>query len=109
MDEITKIDRQTGDIIWRLGGVNNEFTFLNDSLDFQHSIPTPFCYQHDIRRLRNGNITIYDNGNYKHPKYSQINGEFISNLSIIDLLFNHGSKSFKIIMENNITKQELED
>ena len=46
---------------------------------------------------------------YKHPKYSQINGEFISNLSIIDLLFNHGSKSFKIIMENNITKQELED
>ena len=69
MDEITKIDRQTGDIIWRLGGVNNEFTFLNDSLDFQHSIPTPFCYQHDIRRLTNGNITIYDNGNYKHPKY----------------------------------------
>ena len=72
MDEITKIDRQTGDIIWRLGGVNNEFTFLNDSLDFQHSIPTPFCYQHDIRRLTNGNITIYDNGNYKHPKYSRM-------------------------------------
>ena len=72
MDEITKIDRQTGDIIWRLGGVNNEFTFLNDSLDFQHSIPTPFCYQHDIRRLTKGNITIYDNGNYKHPKYSRM-------------------------------------
>ena len=72
MDEITKIDRQTGDIIWRLGGVNNEFTFLNDSLDFQHSIPTPFCYQHDIRRLTNGNITIYDNGNYKDPKYSRM-------------------------------------
>ena len=72
MDEITKIDRQTGDIIWRLGGVNNEFTFLNDSLDFQHSIPTPFCYQHDIRRLTNGNISIYDNGNYKHPKYSRM-------------------------------------
>ena len=46
---------------------------------------------------------------YKHPKYSQINGEFISNLSIIDLLFNHGSESFRILMENNITKQELED
>ena len=46
---------------------------------------------------------------YKHPKYSPINGEFISNLSIIDLLFNHGSESFRILMENNITKQELED
>ena len=30
MDEITKIDRQTGDIIWRIGGINKEFTFLND-------------------------------------------------------------------------------
>ena len=97
MDEITKIDRQTGDIIWRLGGVNNEFTFLNDSLDFQHSIPTPFCYQHDIRRLRNGNITIYDNGNYKHPKYSRMVEYHLDELNMTatltweyrDSLFNH--------------------
>ena len=26
MDEVTKIDRQTGEIIWRLGGKNNDFT-----------------------------------------------------------------------------------
>ena len=97
MDEITKIDRQTGDIIWRLGGVNNEFTFLNDSLDFQHSIPTPFCYQHDIRRLTNGNITIYDNGNYKHPKYSRMVEYQLDELNMTatliweyrDSLFNH--------------------
>ncbi|MFH2094629.1 MAG: aryl-sulfate sulfotransferase, partial [Bacteroidota bacterium] len=31
MDEITKIDRNTGDIIWRCGGKNNEFTFINDT------------------------------------------------------------------------------
>src|SRR5439155_9295233 len=31
MDEITKINRQTGDIIWRMGGKNNQFTFINDS------------------------------------------------------------------------------
>ena len=53
LDEITKIDRQTGDVIWRLGGKNNEFTFVND--------PEPFFAQHDIRRLDNGNITIFDN------------------------------------------------
>ena len=35
--------------------------------------------------------------NYKHPKYSQINGDFKSNMSIIDLLFNHGKKSLEII------------
>ena len=32
LDEVTKIDRVTGDIIWRLGGKNNEFTLLNDSV-----------------------------------------------------------------------------
>ena len=53
MDEITKIDRQTGEIIWRLGGKANEFTFIND--------PEPFFSQHDARRLANGNITIFDN------------------------------------------------
>ena len=71
MDEITKINHQTGEIIWRLGGLNNQFTFINETVDFEHIIPTPFCYQHDIRRLDNGNITIYDNGNYKEPNYSR--------------------------------------
>ena len=56
MDEITKIDRSTGDIIWRMGGKNNEFAFLNDTLGFSH--------QHAVRRIDNGNITLFDNGNY---------------------------------------------
>ena len=34
---------------------------------------------------------------YKHPKYSQVHGEFISHMSIIDLLFNHGPKSLEIL------------
>ena len=71
LDEITKIDRQTGEIIWRMGGLNNQFTFTNENMDFEHLTPTPFCHQHDIRRLDNGNITIYDNGNFKNPNYSR--------------------------------------
>ena len=61
LDEITKINRQTGEIIWRLGGLksrNNQFIFVNDGITFSH--------QHDIRRLPNGNITMFDNGNL-HP------------------------------------------
>ena len=58
LDQVIKIDRTTGDMIWRLGGVKNQFTFLNDTLGFN--------YQHDARRIANGNITLYDNGNY-HP------------------------------------------
>ena len=63
MDEITKIDRQTGEFIWRLGGKNNQFTFTNDRIGFS--------YQHDIRRLANGNITLFDNGNFHNPQFSR--------------------------------------
>jgi hypothetical protein len=63
MDEITKIDRETGDILWRMGGKNNQFTFVNDSIGFSH--------QHAIRRLPNGNITLFDNGNFHSPQFSR--------------------------------------
>lgn len=36
---------------------------------------------------------------YSHPMYKQLHGDFVSNLSVIDLLFNHGPYS-KEILEN---------
>ena len=63
MDEITKIDRQTGDVIWRWGGKHNQFTFLGDTIGFSH--------QHAIRRLDNGHVILLDNGNYHTPKFSR--------------------------------------
>ncbi|MBN2174819.1 MAG: aryl-sulfate sulfotransferase [Bacteroidales bacterium] len=59
LNEITKIDWNTGDIIWRLGGENNMFDFVNDPLGFSR--------QHDCRKISNGNITLFDNGQY-HPE-----------------------------------------
>jgi hypothetical protein len=56
-DEVTKINRQTGDVIWRLGGRRNEFTFTNDN---------KFWLQHNIRRLPNGHITLFDNNCRSH-------------------------------------------
>ena len=63
LSEITKINRQTGAIIWRLGGVNNQFTFVNDTLGFS--------YQHAIRRLSNGHISLFDNGDFHTPQVSR--------------------------------------
>jgi hypothetical protein len=56
---------------------------------------------------RNGvNVYFQD---YRHPTYSQLGGDFISHLSIIDLLFNIGKeRSLEVIMEGNVTKSELE-
>ncbi|MFA6469908.1 MAG: aryl-sulfate sulfotransferase [Bacteroidota bacterium] len=64
LSEITKINRKTGQIMWRFGGKHNQFNILND----------PFfgpSYQHDIRALGNGHYTIMDNGNFHTPSLSR--------------------------------------
>ena len=58
-DEIIKIDYETGDIIWRMGGENsrnNQFNFIDDPL-------AGFTAQHHVQVLENGNILLFDNGN----------------------------------------------
>lgn len=34
---------------------------------------------------------------YKHPEYRQLHGDFVSHLSVVDLIFNEGPKSFQIL------------
>jgi hypothetical protein len=63
LDEVTKIDRETGEITWRLGGKNNQFAFVNDPIGFSH--------QHSARFLTNGNITLFDNGVFRTPRFSR--------------------------------------
>ena len=53
-NEITKIDRATGEIIWRFGGKKNQFKLVNCLV--------PFYAQRNLRRIANGNITLYDGG-----------------------------------------------
>jgi Arylsulfotransferase (ASST) len=63
MSEVTKISRATGDLLWRLGGKNNQFRFIND--------PVGFSYQHDARWLPDGRITLFDNGTFHSPPFSR--------------------------------------
>jgi hypothetical protein len=81
-NEITKINRQTGYIIWRLGGKNNQFVFVND--------PIGFTDQHSIRQLDNGNITLFDDGNYHNPPFSRgIEYEIDEESHMVTLLNNY--------------------
>ena len=64
LSEVTKINRQTGEIIWRFGGKNNQFTILNDPLN-------GFSSQHDVRVQGNGHYTMFDNGNGHNPPTSR--------------------------------------
>lgn len=63
LDEITKIDRKSGEIMWRLGGKNNQFKFVNDSVGFSA--------QHSVSVLPNGNLLLFDNGLYHSPHFSR--------------------------------------
>lgn len=53
LNEVTKFNANTGQIIWQLGGKNNDFTFVGDT--------TLFTGQHFARELPNGNIILFDN------------------------------------------------
>jgi len=58
--EIVKINRSTGQVVWRLGGKMNQFNFVNE-----HAENAPFYTvgQHNVHRLANGNLIYFDNGN----------------------------------------------
>lgn len=58
LNAVYKIDRQTGKVLWQLGGKTSSFTFTNDG---------GFSGQHDVRRLPNGHIALFDNANMAAP------------------------------------------
>ncbi|MCX5644752.1 MAG: aryl-sulfate sulfotransferase [Phycisphaerae bacterium] len=64
LSEVTKINRQTGAVIWRLGGPHSDFSFVNDPLN-------GFSCQHDIRVVGQRRYTVFDNGNDHHPPVSR--------------------------------------
>lgn len=63
--EVTKIHRQTGELIWRFSGVNNQFQYEpgDTGVFYQHSaFPVEGKPNHYI---------IFDNGNHRLPRYSR--------------------------------------
>jgi hypothetical protein len=50
---VYKVDRKTGEVVWRLGG---------EQSDFDMGYGTRTDWQHDARRHPDGTITIFDNG-----------------------------------------------
>jgi hypothetical protein len=50
---VYKIDRRSGEVLWRLGGKRS---------DFEMGEGMRIAFQHDARRQEDGTITIFDNG-----------------------------------------------
>jgi Arylsulfotransferase (ASST) len=61
---IYEIDRQTGKVLWRLGGKKSDFTMGRG---------TAFAWQHDARRQPDGTLTLFDNAaDPKTEEYSRV-------------------------------------
>lgn len=85
MTECTKIDRSTGELVWRFGGYlseNPSFTFLNDPLD-------GFSSQHDFRHVEGNLYSVFDNGTHHSPQISRASiYEIDTNNLTAELVFN---------------------
>ena len=54
LSEVTKIDTKTGAVVWRMGGLRNQFAF-------QNAPPLGFARQHGLRVTGPGRLALLDN------------------------------------------------
>jgi hypothetical protein len=64
LSQVIEVDRNTGEIRWKLGGVDSDFRFVDDPLN-------GFSLQHGVRELPNGNLILFDNGSGHQPPISR--------------------------------------
>jgi len=64
LSQVMKVDSRTGAVLWKLGGRDGDFTFVDDPLG-------GFSLQHAIRELPNGNVTLFDDGTVHQPSQSR--------------------------------------
>jgi hypothetical protein len=54
---VVKVDRNSGEILWTLGGKEDDFGLTSDQV---------FSFQHYVRRQPDGSLWVFDNGNNLH-------------------------------------------
>lgn len=59
---VYKLDRQTGKIMWRLGGKFSDFAFGPGAR---------FAGQHDVNRQSNGTVTVFDDGDDGETRFEE--------------------------------------
>ena len=93
--EVSKINRETGEFIWRLGGVHNQFQFVND--------PDGFTAQHHVIPVpgQPNRYTIFDNGNYHNPPYSRsVEYQLDTEAMTAELVWQYAVDEYSFMMGN---------
>ncbi|HWD17813.1 MAG TPA: aryl-sulfate sulfotransferase [Verrucomicrobiae bacterium] len=66
--DVEKINRQTGAVMWRLGGWANQFTFVGED----PQVAATHFWGHNLNRLTNGDILIFCNGDQLGTRSSKV-------------------------------------
>lgn len=82
LNQIMAINSQTGDILWRIGGVRGEYEFVNDR-------EGGFSKQHAAKTLSNGNLLVYDNGTDHDPRETRA----------VEYRLDHAAKTATLVWE----------
>ncbi len=101
LDQIIKIAWPSGQILWRIGGTSakaNDFKILNDTKDGF----TGFSHQHDVKRLANGNLLLFDNGQLKADYFPSRVVEYIFNESAKTI-----TKTWEFFHPDSINSQSM--
>lgn len=64
LSTVVKLDRRTGEILFRVGGKRSDFRFVGDPLG-------GFSRQHDARLVGPGRLLLFDNGDLRDPPESR--------------------------------------
>lgn len=67
MDRIVKINPSNGNIIWHWGGVGSTYTDIVTLSDPDGG----WSHSHNVQRIDNGHIMLFDNGNLHNPPVSK--------------------------------------
>ncbi len=54
----------------------------------------------DLEQFRAGRVAVWAQ-EYQHPTYTQLDGDFLPFLSVVDLLLNHGESSLEILRQGD--------
>jgi hypothetical protein len=62
----------------------------------------------EIKKFNEHNVNVYFQ-DYVHPTYEQRFSNFVPNLSVLDLIMNHGPRSKDILLSCNVTYEGLRE
>jgi hypothetical protein len=65
--QVLKIDRTSGEVIWRLGAGDSDFKIVGDPMD-------EFCGQHTAFESRRGTLILFDNGGHCFGERESLHG-----------------------------------